>query len=46
MFLPGCDSKESGTMVQVSEEQKAQLNKKREMYSERAQEKPKSARKR
>jgi hypothetical protein len=33
-------------MVQVSEEQKAQLSKKREMYGERASEKPKSAKKR
>jgi hypothetical protein len=45
--LSGCDSsKQSGTMVQVDEEQKAQLSKKREMYSDRAKEKPKSTKKR
>lgn len=47
-LMSGCsdESKQSGTQVQVSEEQKAQLNSKRDMYNARAKEHPKSLKKR
>lgn len=44
LLMPGCndESKQSGTQVQVSDEAKAQLKAKRDLYNARAKEKPKT----
>jgi hypothetical protein len=48
LLTTGCndESKQSGTQVQVSEEAKAQLNAKRDLYNARAKANPKSLKKR